>query len=602
MKSKAFSLLFIFMSLLVFNSCEKYLDIAPTQGISENEVFSKFENFKKYFDYIYTNTVYLGYTFTPGGGDMMDFISTTDAVDQCRRIYPTQVKNEGRMLTKVNRWISGTTPVLNNCFKDIRICNKTLNNIGMLTDATETQKNDLIAQAYFWRACSHFEAFRLWGPMPYITKVIGPDDQWDIPRLTKHETCIKIAQDLDTAYTYFEKAGKIRRDPGPGIPGHLEDPEQYKPSGVVAKALKSRVLLYAASPLNTEGDPSDWVNAAKAAWDALQIALQNQYALLPGSSRSSNYFLAKYTNEQLWAYYLGIQPWKVQNYTATLFNGVFMNDKSVHSGECPTQNFVDKYETKWGEPLETQADRDAATAAGHYMEQNMYKDRDPRLDMDVIYNQSPAQGWTNGKAQIWYNSPTNYGELVNPTYQGITQTGYYLRKLWWNNSVKNQVSAHLCEPFIRLAELYLNYAEASNEAFGPTTIGVPGATLSALDAINIIRARVGHVNVLSKYTASKELFRDRIKNERNIELSFEGAHYYFDIRRWKDAPKSMSQTLMGVLIEKVTPSPTYPTGYKYTRAPLPSDRQPVWKDAMYYFPFLLEDGYKMKNFVVNEYW
>lgn len=604
MKSKVFSLLFICLSFLVFNSCKRYLDIAPTQGLTDQDVFSKLENLQLYFAPIYTNTAFNGYTYqNTGTGSMWNFLSTTDCADQARMLQSQQVKL-GQMGNYVNQWITGSFPgsfpILNYMFLDIRIANKTLENIDMLTNATETQKNDLIAQAHFFRAFCHFELFRLWGSMPYINKVIGPFDQWDIPRLTNHETCIKIAQDLDTAYVYFEKAGKIRRDPG-----DLADAEQYKPSGVAAKALKSRVLLYAASPLNTLGDPSDWVNAAASAWDALQIALQKQYGLLPGASRSSNYYGSIYTNEHLWAYYLGNQGYDAWYYTRCLFNGIFMNDKSVHSGMCPTQNFVDKYETSFGESLETQADRDAATAAGHYSEQNMYLNRDPRLAMDVIYNQSPAQGWSLGKAQIWFQvngTTTTWSELMDQTYQGWTRTGYYVRKVWPNNSVKNPTPSNLCEPLIRLAELYLNYAEASNEAYGPTTIGVPGATMSALDAINFIRARVGQVNVRAQYTATKEIFRDRVKNERNIELSFEGAHYYFDIRRWKDAPRTMSQTLMGVTIEKVTTSPTYPTGFKYTRTAEASDRQAVWKNAMYYFPFLAADGYKMKNFVVNELW
>jgi hypothetical protein len=600
MKTKAFSLVLLCMSLLIFHSCEEYLDIAPTQGLQEQEVFSELENLKMYFNPLYSNTTAVRYTYSSEGGSMWGLLSITDAVDQCRLYGPQKVKL-GSMGSFVNPWITGAKPILNTMFLGIRICNNTLKNIGKLNNATDNQKNDLIAQAYFFRAFCHFELFRIWGPMPYITKVIGPDDQWDMPRLTKHETCIKIARDLDTAYTYFAKAEKIRRDPGPGTPGYLADPEQFKPSGVAAKALKSRALLYAASPLNTEGDPNDWVNAAASAWDALQIALQKQYALLPVASRSSNYYGAIYTNEHLWAHHIGNIAWNNSAFVWPLFNGVFMNDKSVSSGICPTQNFVDKYETSLGEPLETQADRDAAAAAGHYTEQNMYANRDPRLALDVIYNQSPAQGWTSNKAQLWYNSPTNFGELLNPSYQGFSRTGYYVRKIWWNNSLKNQSASNLCEPYIRLAELYLNFAEASNEAYGPTAIGVPG-TMSALDAIKIIRDRVGQGNVQAKYTASKELFRDRVKNERNIELSFEGAHYYFDIRRWMDAPRTMSQTMMGVFVEKVTISPEYPTGYKYTRTAQASDRQAVWKNAMYYFPFLPADAYKMKNFVVNELW
>jgi hypothetical protein len=194
--------------------------------------------------------------------------------------------------------------------------------------------------------------------------------------------------------------------------------------------------------------------------------------------------------------------------------------------------------------------------------------------------------------------------LLDQSYLGTTKTGYYQRKYWADNSQKNQISVQLTDPVIRLAELYLNYAEASNEAYGPTAKGVPGATLSAVDAINVIRTRAGQVNVLPKYTTDKDTFRNRVKNERNVELSWEG-FYYFDIRRWMEAPELYSSRLMGVDIEKLSPNPdpvTYPIGFKYTRYALSSDRQIAWKDAMYYLPFNTTDNFKMKNFVPNVVW
>jgi hypothetical protein len=153
---------------------------------------------------------------------------------------------------------------------------------------------------------------------------------------------------------------------------------------------------------------------------------------------------------------------------------------------------------------------------------------------------------------------------------------------------------------MRLTELYLNYAEAANEAYGPNG-KAPGASMSAVDAINHIRSRIGQAVVQSQFTASKEIFRERIKNERNVELAYEG-HYYFDIRRWMDAPKAYAGPIMGVQIEKVAKSDVYPTGFKYTRYPLEALRQSSWKDAMYYLPFNPEDNFKMKNFVPNEVW
>jgi hypothetical protein len=269
------------------------------------------------------------------------------------------------------------------------------------------------------------------------------------------------------------------------------------------------------------------------------------------------------------------------------------------------------------EPLNTPADRAyAATqktgAVFHYVEQDPYVNRDPRFAIDIIYNQATNMtGWTGAKAQIYYTAQNDgsflYSELLDRKYLGRSFTGYYERKRWPGFSIKNTSTKYeISIPMMRLTELYLNYAEASNEAYGPTGIGVTGGVpITALAAVNLIRQRAnGGVawNVLAAYTGTKELLRPRIKNERNIELSFEG-HYYFDLRRWKDAPEAYSSTIMGMDIEKMpTSAAPYTTGFRYTRLPLPKDRQTAWKDPMYYLPFNVEDMYKMKKFVPNTPW
>jgi hypothetical protein len=291
---------------------------------------------------------------------------------------------------------------------------------------------------------------------------------------------------------------------------------------------------------------------------------------------------------------------------AGLMNGVFAANKTTASGECPTQNVVDKFETKWGEPLETVADRLAASAAGHYNDQDPYKDRDPRFAIDIIYNEAPLEG-TWGTAKIYYemvSGQPKYSELLDQTYAGITKTGYYQRKTWGGQSVKNNITPLYTDPVIRLTELYLNYAEAANEAYGPVT-PQSGADKSAVDAINLVRQRINMPPVLlTLYNNDKDLFRLRIKNERTVELCFEG-HYYFDIRRWKDAPVTMAGPLMGMNIEKLAAGydpVAFPRGYRHTRVQLPAERQSRWKDAMYYFPFGTQDNYKLKTFTPNELW
>lgn len=617
MKKIIILLVAIILLPVLFSSCiESYLDKSPEQGLTTDDVFKKLDNFKKFFLDVYEGrqndagtwrdwNIKMGFPFYFAQWDQKyTWEGVTDCADM-GRVMEGQTFKSGQVSAFVNKFTydRARRPILGSMFTIIRICNLTLQNIKML-QADQVIIDDYIAQAHFVRAFAHFELFRIWGPMPYLTKALGTDDQWDIPRLSKHETLMKIAADMDTAATYFAKAKLMRRDnPVPGAPGHLTNVDQARPTGVAAKAFKARALLYAASPLNNELGVKDWEAAAIANWEAIEIARQNGYDLLTAAKYKDNYIGVTYTNEQLWGYNYG--TWAYNNGAQQgIVNGVFGNSTASWSGECPTQNFVDKFETKFGEPLNTQADRDAATAAGHYKEQDPYANRDPRFYIDIIYNQAANMvGWTNAKAQIYYtmtNGVAVYSELLNPSFLGITRTGYYSRKRWPENSVKNQTSKQITDPIIRLGELYLNYAEAANEAYGPNG-SAPGASMTALQAVNLIRSRVAQPDVLPAFTVSRDAFRPRIKNERNIELCFEG-HYYFDIRRWKDAPAAYAGPLMGVTIEKVAVTPAYPTGFSYTRYFLSSDRQTNWKEPMYYLPFNTEDTYKMKKFVSNEVW
>jgi len=326
--------------------------------------------------------------------------------------------------------------------------------------------------------------------------------------------------------------------------------------------------------------------------------------LLTPANYKYNFTGAQYSNEQLWAYYYGTGAYNAST-TQWLINGPMSANKTSNNPECPTQNGVDKFETRWGDPLNTEADRQAAIALGHYNEQEPYKDRDPRFYIDIMYNTASVPGY--GTAKIYYEmvgGVAKPSEQLDPAFAGITKTGYYSSKRWGGQSDKNKITPAMTDPLIRLAELYLNYAEAANEAYGPNT-PAPGAGLTAVQAINVIRDRFSMVPVQAQLSGNKDIFRDRIKNERFVELCYENFHYYWDIRRWKDAPRTMTEGIWGMDIEKLATGydkVKYPTGYRYTRLKLAPERQSVWKNAMYYFAFDLEDMQKMKNFVPNEVW
>lgn len=617
MKKHFILIIALSLSSLLLTSCmDEFLNVSPESGLSEKEVFSKYENFKKFFDVVYSDygtygiptSFALHWSYCSQKFSMESLTDMSDAgrLQQSQpfkrgTMYPSQLMysfNEPTWSPPAGEQFGW----FNAMWKATRVANIALEKVDEIQNATQEEKNDLKAQAYFVRGFCLFQLFKSYGPMPHVTKPLGPDDQWDIPALSKYETCMGVVTDMDSAIANYNKANTMRRDPGPGGALHLIDPNMYRPSGMAATAIRARALLYAASPLNNDRGIEAWQAAAVANSEAIQTALSLSYELLPWANYKQNFNGNKYSNEQLYGWYAGRNS-ASSGHVQYLLAGVF-NNSQFNSGECPTQNTVDKYETIWGDPLTTQAERDAATALGHYNEQDPYASRDPRLTFSIIYNQTTLPGtWQNGKAQIWIQTvagTTVYGEILNPGFTGITQTGYLSRKRWGGESQKNNVSVDYTEPVIRLGELYLNYAEAANEAYGPTT-PAPGATISAVDAINMIRTRAGMPTILQQFTTDKETFRQRIKNERTIELAFEG-HYFYDIRRWMDAPKSYSNTLYGVVVEKVTATADYPTGYKYTRAPLVSTRQVAWQEGMYYLPFADKDYKLMKNFVFGPKW
>ena len=613
MKKHFKSIIILGIFSILFTSClDEYLNVSPESGLDDEAVFTKYENFKKFFDVVYSD--YGNYAIATAyplhwsySSQKFTLESLTDMCDM-GRLQLSQPFKRGTlypslMLYNFKEW-GWSAPAgeqfgwFEPLWRATRVANIALEKVDLIQNATQEEIDDLRAQAYFVRGFALFELFRSYGPMPHVTKPLGADDQWDLPRPTKYETCMAAVEDMDAAITYYKKANTMRRDPGPGGALHLIDPNMFRPSGMAAMAYRARILLYAASPLNNEGGNQLWEDAAKANWQAIEQALALNYELLPWANFKRNFNGNKYSNEQLLGWYAGTN--KADSYHNNYLLPGVMNNNQYNSGECPTQNTVDKFETIYGDPLNTQEDRDAAAALGNYNEQDPYSNRDPRLAFSVIYNQTPLPGsWQDGKAQIWTQG-TTYGEILTQGFTGITQTGYLSRKQWGGESQKNNVGVQYTYPVIRLGELYLNYAEAANEAYGPTT-PAPGASLSAVDAVNVIRNRAGMPNVLDKYTTDKETFRQRIKNERTVELAFEG-HYFFDLRRWMDAPTAYSGTLYGIQIEKVPVSPTYPIGFKHTRVPLPSSRQIAWKEAMYYLPFADKDYKLMKSISGTPIW
>lgn len=631
MKKNMRNLIYAAVFFLTFSlaGCH-YLDVDPELGITEEEVFSTYSSANSFLSLAYDanwgqNKVNISLAYPLYMEFLQDFYfswaATTDAADAGRLGYAQRNFKQGYLSQDIIKQYSFSSeqadkPIGTAMFGVIRIANKLIEQFPNIKIGTEKELNDLLGQAYFLRGLAHFNLCRYFGGMPYIDYVIGADDEWDIPRLSAYETYVKAADDLNLAYTYLQKAGYMRRNtPTNLVPGN-NTLEIMKPSGCLALAMRARCLLYAASPLNNVNGIADWEIAAEAAGVALKAALDNNYKLQDMEFYTNNYTGVQLTNEIIWGYHINISA-NEQNMAGLLSycQSKFSSLKGS-SGLHPTQNFVDRFETADGYMLRTEEERQIAAAAGSYNEQNPYANRDPRMDMVIIHDGSPAfdqAAVAGGVFNIYYdpsvrrwpvtnlngtnfNYGIDWGSGDNNT-QGASNTGYYCRR-YWNGSF----GFYYClDPMFRLGEMYLAYAEAVNEAKGPSgTAG--GMDITALEAVNVVRNRVGMPPVRDEYKADADTFRDYIRNERCVETAFESNHYYFDIRRWKLAPELMNSTLYGMYVEKCEVSATYPVGRKYIRKPIPNNRQSLWRDYMYVLPFPDNQANTMKNFVNNPKW
>ena len=233
----------------------------------------------------------------------------------------------------------------------------------------------------------------------------------------------------------------------------------------------------------------------------------------------------------------------------------------------PTQNLVDAYETIDGEIPVLHTKTGELNSNSMYDPANPYANRDPRF-YDCIY----------------YNGSTTVNNRVVETFQGgadmqnqdMTMTGYYCRK-WVNESEPVSQSHHytMPYPFFRLAEIYLNYAEAEYHL---------GNEDVAREYVNKVRARAS-VN-MPPIDESGEALLERIYHERRIELAFEG-HRYFDLRRWKIAD---NEPLYGFIITKTD------NGFAYERSMVSlASRETDWKDAFFVLPIHYQEIQKSNN-------
>jgi len=507
---------------LLLASCIEYLEKTPEAEVTDEDIFGTFKSFQGFvepmYEYVtdYSNQLITSMNI---GGETLG----TNYAGSARTAY------EGRYMdwfTRANQQtlfnITGTTGIWTGGWKGIRIANLAIEKLPLLVDATQEEKDLIAGQAYFFRAWFHWEIIRSFGGMPYIDRVLNPNDDLDLPRLTYQETTDKIVEDFDKA------AALLPEDWDKTTVGSaFQGANAGRATKGAALAFKAKALLYAGSPLMNKFSGKDYTydgeymkKAADAAWQVIELANKGVYNLLPFANYRDMF--AKNDGTNPWSSETIFQKVKTEKgsnemtgkhgriYSPSRFGGNTSN-------ECVNQLFVDKFEMADGTRYKTEYDSDNT---------KRWDFRDPRFRQNILVDRD-KWGFAAATVLNFY-----VGTGSERTASNGFSSPYIVKKYWpiGVNSYDQQWLQYMySNPHLRLAEIYLIYAEAVTEAYGASG-KAPAANLTAVDAVNIVRNRAGMPNVTAA-ASGYESFQELIRNERNVELCFEG-QYWFDSRRW----------------------------------------------------------------------
>lgn len=490
----------LILAVLIFASCEE-LEITPSDRLSDESVWYNPETAGLFLNDIYNDlnagpypSVYLNLPSEISNEPLDNFTDNTT--------YGPSAGNPSAQLFDNNSY-GPSNPLFRDqwrkMYESIRKCNLFFEKVTA-SDFEETTKKGLLAQCRFLRAYFYRQLVDLHGGVPIITAVLRNDTGEEIfyPR-NSYDECVSFIRDECEAAAADLPTTVTGADIGRATKG-------------AALALKGEEELYAGK----------WADAVAT---HQQIIDMQVYSLFPDYV---GLFYANNENNQEVIFDIQFAP-ELRRKRVNQFWGVPMVAKGAGWGACdPTQNLVDCYEFKDG--------KTEAGGSSLFDPENPYRNRDSRFYASVIYDGSVWRGTTIYTRLGIANNANEINVIGKSGNAG--RTGYFVKKLqdstiYSTNSTLDGANVII----LRYAEVLLNYAEAKNELNGPDQ--------SVYDAINQIRRRVGQPDLPGGLDQTE--MRQRIRNERRVELAFEGK-YFYDIMRWRTAEQIFSQPIYGMKI------------------------------------------------------
>ncbi|PWD98912.1 RagB/SusD family nutrient uptake outer membrane protein [Marinilabilia rubra] len=510
---------------LFLNACEEvkfgneFLEKEPSVDVTADTIFNSLELSERYLWKGYTTLPYGLPTNWSAKGNKLGMDVLESMTDLCHSYlkwggmnqlyytgqYSAAVENEDKR-TKYHYTYEQS-------WDGIRIGWNFIEKADRIPEGTQEYIDQLKAEAKMIIAVHYTDMFRHFGGLPWVNHAYKPTESTDLPRLTAKATMDSIVALIDEAI--------------PDLPWVIEDPENWdgRFTQAAAMGLKTRVLLFGASPLFNDSepylageaseknmtwhgsyDPALWDRAAQAAKDLLdRIDATGGYGLVnTGNPRQD--FQDAYYKRGNGEVLISVRD-RYQSPGKWAGGYYFYQSSAAYGTACPTKEYVDMFDMADGTPID---------APGSGLDpDDPWANRDPRLYETALINGDSFQGRA---AELWIG-----GRERRNINHGGTKSGFGLRKFLLEQNWATSFGSVIHWPYLRLSEIYLSYAEALNEANG-------GPNAEAYAAVNRIRNRVG----LSDLPAglSQTEFREAVLKERACEFGYEEVRW-FDIIRWK---------------------------------------------------------------------
>ena len=586
-------IIFLVAAALMLNSCDDLFEPA-------------IENFKDveqmYDDAQYAQGFLVNvYRCVPGYYDNSEYATDDAVINQKNNAFLTMATGgwTSRLWTPINQWT--------NSFSSIQYINLFLENVDKVRWSDDAEKAQLFARRtkgeayglrgmflyYLLRAHAGFgENGELLG-VPRLTEYLTINSDLNLPRASFADCVQQIYSDLEKAEELLPWEYNDVNEVPADFQSITQDKGKYNTvmgeksrqlfNGLIARAYRVRTALLAASPaFQDASNPASWADAANAA-----AAVLNYNGGLGGLDDKGVEYYSKEVVENLQK---GINPkeiiWRENVSNSEAANSQEANNfpPSLNgSGNMnPSQNLVDACPMANGYPI-------SDIVNSNYDKNNPYNGRDPRLAKYIIYNGSIAGV---GDVPIYTGRKSGTDDGIDVKEQRSTRTGYYMKKrlrMDVNRALGSVTNQQHYIPRIRYTEMYLAYAEAANEAWGPK--GDNGNGYSAYDVIKAIRKRAGIGGTSDPYLEQCAGDRDKmanlIRNERRLELCFEGFRFW-DIRRWKE---NLNEPVRGIDWDR--------DGHSFNEFVV---EERNYEDYMYYCPIPNSEILKFSNLVQNRGW